>query len=181
MNEKDVLLDLLKSFSSLARYVLGDLDLQAISWQPDSEANHISHTMWHISRSFDILKTRCLEDRPITDEVWFSQGWLAKTGYDPRGIGWNESGNLAGYNPEEVQAVPVLSSPELISYLDAVLQEMTDYLGGVDLHVLHLTAPGVNQPAKTRYEWIWNFLIDSIMHLGEVKAIAAMYERAFFD
>ena len=177
MNEKDVLIDLFNYFSGMAHHSIDSLDLSTLAWQNHPEANNISHTLWHISRSIDILKTRCIKDRSIDEEIWFSQDWQIKTGYNPKGIGWNESGNLAGYTLEEVKQVPILSSDELLSYLDVVIQEMVDFINQIDLKTLHETAPGKKDPSLSRYDWIWSFMIDGIQHLGEIKAILAMYER----
>lgn len=177
MNEKDVLIDLFEYFSGITHHVLDGLNLDTMSWQPDPEANNISHTFWHICRSIDLLKTRLVEGRSIDDEVWFSHGWKIKTGYNPKGIGWNASGNLAGYTLAEVKQVPILPSDDLLTYFDDVIYEMNVYLDQAGLDELHELAPGIKEPSLSRYDWIWSFLLDGIQHLGEIKAILAMYER----
>ena len=61
---------------------------------------------------FDLLKVRVMENRPVEEELWHKKGWAVKTGYDPRGKGWSEFGNLAGYTRAEVEGVPILPVDE---------------------------------------------------------------------
>lgn len=61
MNDKDVLLDLINRFSVWVHWVIDEMTLDTLIWQPDQEANYIAVTMWHISRSFDLFKVRLME------------------------------------------------------------------------------------------------------------------------
>src|SRR5688572_11470688 len=97
MTDQEVLLDLLQNFIEALRRTIGDLSLEALRWQPGPEANNIAVTVWHVSRAFDLLKVRVLENEGSEAEQWFTEGWEARTGYDPRGIGIGGFGNLSGY------------------------------------------------------------------------------------
>ncbi len=182
MNDKDVLLDILAIFSSRVRRVLDGMSLDTLRWQPDQEANSIAATMWHISRSFDLLKVRVLENRPVEEELWHTKGWAAKTGYDPRGKGWRGIGNLGGYTRAEVQEVPILPIDEVLQYFDETIEALQGYLESIPPDTLHEIAPGAlaEAPAgdpQTAYVYIRNFLMDMLGHFGEIRAIKAMKER----
>ncbi len=177
MNDKDVLLDLLDSFSVRFHWIMDGMTLDVLSWQPDNEANNIAVTMWHISRSFDLFKVRLIENRPVEEELWFTEGWASKTGYDPRGKGWSEFGNLAGYTRAEVEEVPILPVDELLQYFVETSGALRKYLESMPRDTLHSIAPGSPAEPQTAYECIRNLLMDGFGHLGEIKAIMALKER----
>jgi len=177
MNDKDVLLDLINRFSDWVHWVMDEVTPGALCWQPDQEANNIAVTMWHISRSFDLFKVRLMENRPVEEEQWFTKGWASKTGYDPRGKGSYEFGNLAGYTRAEVEEVPILPVKELLQYFDEVSDALQKYLRTIPSDSLHEIAPGCPAEPRTVYELIRGLLMDSLGHLGEIRAIKAMKER----
>lgn len=179
MNDKEILLDLLQDFAGRVHWVLDGMPLQALSWQPDAEANNIAVTVWHFSRAFDLLKVRLLESQPPDVELWHTRGWAARTGYDPRGLGWGGLGNLAGYTRAEVEAVPILPAGELLEYFDQVVEALHDYLERMPSAALYEPAPGWpgKQKPQTAYVCIRNFVLDSYQHLGEIMALKAMWER----
>lgn len=177
MNDKEVLLDLMHSFSRWVHSVVDGMSKDALSWQPDDDANCIAVTVWHFSRAFDILRVRVLENMPSEAELWFTQNWAASTGYDPRGLGWGGLGFLAEYTREEVEAVPILSADELMKYFDQTADALCDYLQKVPSEDLHRPAVGWLDQSDTAYEWLRHFMMDGLGHLGEIKAINAMWER----
>ena len=177
MNDKEVILDLLSNFSDRVHWVMDGMSLDTLRWQPDSEANNITVTMWHISRSYDLFKVRLMENRTVEEELWFTNGWAAKTGYDPRGKGWSEFGNLAGYTREEVEEVPILPVDELLQYFDEAIEAFRRYLDAMPSDALYKDAPGWPAEPQTIYVCIRNSLMDSIGHLGEIMAIIALKER----
>ena len=177
MNDKEILLDLLQNFAKRVNRVLDGMSLQALSWQPDAEANNIAVTVWHFSRTFDLLKVRGLENQSPDAELWHTQGWATQTGYDPRGLGWGEFGNLAGYTRAEVEAVPILPADELLEYFNQVYNALHNYLERMPPEALYQPAPGWPGKPQTACVCIRNFLTDSREHLEEIKAIKAMWER----
>jgi DinB superfamily len=177
MTSRDILLDLLQTYARALPYALRDLSPDALHWRPDDEANTIALTVWHVSRAFDMLRIRILEKRPPEDELWHTRGWVAKTGYDPRGIGWDGFGNLAGYTQAEVAAVPILSVSELLTYFDQASEALREHLSRMPLDDLQPPLDEANEPEQPGYVWIRNFLMDAHEHLGEIKALKAMWER----
>lgn len=178
MDAHDMLLDLFETYAALLRRALQDLPAAALVWRPDPQANNIAVTVWHMARALDLLTARLLDGRPSETELWFSAGWAARTGYDPRGLGWGGFGNLAGYTPEQVAAVPLLSAAELLEYFEQARAAFDAYLPTMAEQRLYGPVQGLAlTPAPTAYAVIRNFLADGLGHVGEIRAIRAMWER----
>ena len=177
MTDKEVWLDLFSHLAEMVHWTLEDVSTEALRWQPDQEANNIAVTVWHFSRAFDVFKVRIFENQPATAELWHQAGWTAQTGYDPQGIGWGGFGNLAGYTQAEVKAVPMLSVDKLLTYFDQVSEALDRYLRQLPSEALYQPAAGWPQDPEPIYEWLRNLLADSHGHLGEIRAIRAMWAR----
>jgi hypothetical protein len=177
MTDKELLLDLFQTFADALHWTIKDLSLDALRWQPDAEANNIAVTAWHISRAFDLFKVRFFENRTPEEELWHTRGWAAKTGYDPRGIGYRGWGNLSHYTQEEVKAVPILPASDLLTYFDQTYDAMVAYLHDLPAEALYQPTAGSPIEEYTAYRWLRNLLLDGYGHLGEIKAIMHMWER----
>ncbi len=176
MTDVEVWIDMLNGLHRWTHGALEDEPAAALVWQPDEEANSIIVTLWHVSRALDLLKVRLLEGRAAEEELWFSSGWAARTGYDPRGLGWSGMGNLAGYTQQEVAAVPLLPLKELLDYFDQACAALSTCLA--ELPAEQLYGPLVDFPGEPpRCAMVRNFLMDGLGHLGEMRAILAMWER----
>lgn len=177
MTDKDILLDLLHHFVGVVDMTIRDLPQDALRWQPDGEANNIAVTVWHISRALDILAVRILDTQPPEAELWYTAGWSRQTGYDPRGLGIWGMGNLSGYTREEVAGVPILTSADLLRYLDQVSGALQRRIETMPTEALYEIAATWTPFQQTAYVWIRDFLMDTREHLGEIKAIRAMWKR----
>jgi len=183
MEPKDVLIDLLEHFAYSLPRAIADLPIEALQWQPDREANNISVTVWHICRALDLLKVKILEGLPDQQQLWYARGWAARTSYDPVGIGIGGFGNLAGYTLEQVKEVPLLSAKESLEYFDQVCEALKDYLANLTTEALEQAPMGwpgtVGAAPESVYIVLLMFLIDTREHLGEIKAIKAMWNRKY--
>ena len=178
MTDKEILLDLVDYLAKNLHETIGDLSIQTLSWQPDPGANSIAATAWHICRMLDRLSIRLLNNRPAEAELWLARGWSARTGYDPRGIGWFDVGILAGYTRAEVEEVPILPAEGLLAYLDQVHEALSASLNDLSSDALAQPALGLPQePSWTAWGLIRVFLMNAFEHLGEIKAFVAMWER----
>lgn len=183
MDHKDVLIDILQHFAYVLHRTIGDLPDEAVQWQPDPEGNNIAVTVWHVCRALDLLKVKIIENQPDEDQLWYSQGWAARTGYHPAGLGIGGFGNLAGYTLEQVKEVPLLSAGESLQYFDQVYEALNGYLEKMDIE--DLERPPAGWPASTGaapdsvYDVLLMFLLDNREHLGEIKAIKAMWRRKY--
>jgi hypothetical protein len=182
LDYKDVLVDMLQNFSFGLHRTIRDLPKEALQWQPDPQANNINVTVWHICRALDLLKVRIIENRADRYQLWYENGWAARTGYDPTGLGNAGFGNLSGYTFEQVRAVPLLSADESLEYFDQVCSALEGYLAGMDLKALEEppagwpSGLGASSPESV-YVVLMMFLLDNREHLGEIKAIRAMWQR----
>jgi hypothetical protein len=182
MNPQDVLLDLLQHFSlGLHRTILG-MSKESLQWQPDPEANNIAVTVWHICRALDLLKVKILKNQPDKNQLWYDRGWASRTNYDPAGLGFGGFGNLSGYTLEQVKEVPLLSDRELLEYFDQTCEALSEYFKTLTIEDLEQLPPGWPNTASVPpniYVVILMFLMDIREHLGEVKAIKAMWSRKY--
>jgi hypothetical protein len=182
MNRKDVLLDMIQNFAFSLHRTIADLPNEAMQWQPDPEANNMMVTVWHICRALDVLKVKIIENRHHKDQLWYVMGWASKTGYDPAGLGIGGFGNLAGYTLAQVKEVPLLSAKELLEYFDQVYTALNGYLTDIKLERLEEAPAGWpgglgSSTPENVYVILMMFLLDNREHLGEIKAIKAMWYR----
>jgi hypothetical protein len=176
-------MDIFEHFAYGLHRTISDLPNEAMHWQPDAEANNIAVTTWHICRALDVLKVRIIENKPDQNQLWYAMDWAEKTGYEPSGLGFGGFGNLAAYTLDQVKAVPLFSAEDSLAYFDQVYEALRDYLNNVTIETL-LEPPtgwpsfgGAPSPDRV-YDVILMFLMDNREHLGEIKAIKAMWNRA---
>jgi hypothetical protein len=183
MTGREVLLDLLLTLIDHVRSVITGMSPAALQWQPDPEANSIGVTLWHIGRSLDLLRARILEKRSSREELWYLRGWALRKRYDPTGIGFAGLGNLVGYTHAQVEALPALTADELLQYFGQACEALRVYLRDVPNDHLYRPPPGssslpvATHTPVTAYQCTRDFLMDAYQHLGEIKAIKAMWER----
>lgn len=177
MNDVELIADLVAYLAQSVHDAIESLSQEELTWQPDAEGNSIAITVWHFSRWLDLLTVRALENRPPEEEQWQTRGWAQKTGYDPRGIGYQGFGVLTDYTQEEVAAVPILSADEVLMYLDQVCEALRQHLLSMPEGALHQPAAGLGG-RRTPYQWIKPILRGCYGHLGEIEALKAMQKRA---
>ena len=177
MTDIEILADLVAYITRGVRKTIVGLSAQEMAWQPDVEGNSIGVTVWHCSRVLDVLKVQFLEQQPAVAEQWHTQGWARKTGYDPRGIGADGLGMLTGYTPEEVAAIPTLTVEEQLAYLDQVGGALYQYILALPEGALTQINTATER-TQTGYELLRGMLLASIAHLGEIRALKALQDRA---
>lgn len=161
---------------TLAR--LGSVPAEVLYWQPHRESNSIGVTVWHFSRWWDFYGTVALVGGKVDDQHWLRDGWLERSGYDPRGKPPDGFGLLTGYSVDEMLAVPRLSANDLTAYhtastnsaMRAIEAETSESLGR-DLRI------GEGNTGGSRYRQILGLALGSHRHLGEIDALSALFER----
>lgn len=176
MRNVELLADLLADLARLIHRHVDPLDAAGLAWRPDALGNSIGITVWHVSRWIDILSVVVLQARSHDEELWHAKGWAAKTGYDPRGVGFNGFGAITGYTAEEMNAVPVLARDDLLAYFDQTVNALEDSLRMMSDDSLQEPAPGSHQGLLAHY-WIKAVLLGALGHAGEIEALAAMRSR----
>lgn len=176
MTDKEVLSDLMNEVGAEIREEIGEMAAEELAWQADPQANSIGVTVWHVARWLDVLAMRILHTGAAEDELWHTQGWAERTGYDPRGIGASGLGNVTGYTMEEVTAIPQMNAADLLSYLDSAIAAVNNRIAGMPEGALYEKVPGLGK-SRTSYGWIKLLLKGCMGHVGEIQALKSMRER----
>lgn len=144
-----------------------------LAWQPHPDANSAAVTTWHVARWLDLLATRVLPRPPLPTDLWHADGWHARTGYDPDGVGFLGLGALTGFTPEEMRAVPVMSAAQLATYLGQAVDAL--------VAVLHALGGAVNEPRAelggSAYQLVGSTLQGAFGHVGEIDALVSLRAR----
>lgn len=176
MNANDVLIDILEDNRRRLFRLIETINNDCITWKPETDANNIAVTIWHMARIFDAFLTIQTRGESSDEECWFKHGWAEKTGYDPRGIGLNRWGILTGYTHEEVASIPQLTREHLLGYLNDVYDTVKEYLINTSMETLQM--PGAGFEGKySIYQCIQMPLLDNVRHLGEIFAIHTRWKR----
>ena len=161
---------------TLAR--LKSIPAEALYWQPHRESNSIGVTIWHFSRWWDLFGTVTLVGGNIEDQHWLRDGWMKRTGYDPRGIGDPKYGLITGYTVDEMLAVPHLNAEDLAAYHTASTDSALAALAHDDTASLAaMMRFGEGQAEGSRYAQVLGLALGSHRHLGEIDALASLRER----
>ena len=161
---------------TLAR--LKKIPTAALYWQPHRESNSIGITIWHYTRWWDLFGTVTLVDGTTSDQHWIRDGWLERTGYDPRGKPPDGLGLLTDYTIEQMLAVPHLSADDLAAYHQASTDSALAAIAKEDPTSLARTlSVGEGDSGGSRYQQILGLALGSHRHLGEIDALLALHSR----
>jgi hypothetical protein len=177
MNDLELLAELIEDIARDLRPEIQSLTPAELDWQPGLQANSIGVTLWHIARAFDLLAVRVLQNKPPEAELWHANGWRARTGYDPRGLGFGGWGVVTGYTWDEVQAIPSLTAEELLQYLDEACAACAAQVRELSSESARQPALGLLDGKLTYYRWIKLFYKGSQAHVGEIMAIKARLKQ----
>ncbi|WP_027342122.1 DinB family protein [Hamadaea tsunoensis] len=173
----DLLSTWLADLATAVRRRFTDLPDDAVAYRPDPGGNSVGLTLWHFTRWLDLLTQRAWRGLPVAGELWHSDGWAARTGYDPSGHGFQGFGVVTGYTAEEVAEVPFLPADQLLAYFEEVVRSLAKELGALAPDQLNEAAPGLGGE-RSRYSWLAPVLQGSFGHVGEIDALLAMRARA---
>jgi hypothetical protein len=133
-----------------------------------------------MGRLLDVFFTQQVKGEPSANKCWVRNGWVERTGYDPRGIGRDGWGSVNGYSLEEVTAIPRFSKEQVVGYLEQVCDAARAYIQQTSMEDLAQAAPGFGG-CYTKYQVLSMALMDHVRHLGEIYALKAARERAGAD
>ena len=89
-----------------------------LAWRPNTEANGIGFTFWHVSRAEDNWVAGFALQQPT---LFARDGWAEKWSIPAEDTGF-------GYGPEQLAAFPALPVDEVWEYRRAVRRQSLDYL-----------------------------------------------------
>lgn len=177
MKDTEVYTSLFQGYRKWMEWATDGLKQTAVEWRPDPQANNIGLTIWHMARALDGLIQRIFSNQSPETELWISLGWAEKYDYDPTGKGWGELGNLAGYDAEEIAEMPSFALDDLLEYFDQCLASLYQYLESSSPEALDNAVPYWPDSERTFRQILEMFLMDGLAHMGEIRAIRAMWER----
>jgi hypothetical protein len=177
MKDTQVYRDLFEGYRTWIGWATDGLEQAAADWRPDPQANNIVLTLWHMARSLDVLIHRIFANNTAEKELWTLRGWAEKYDYNPAGKGWGELGNLAGYGMDEIAEMPQFNFEALLEYFDQCLESLYQYLQSATADALDQPVPSWPDADRTRRNVLEMFLMDGLAHMGEIRAIRAMWER----
>ena len=178
MNDVEMLAELVGDIARDLRPEIEPLSIEQLAWEPGPQANSIGVTLWHIARGLDFLGTRVVHGKSTEDELWHTNGWREKTGYDPRGLGYGGWGVVTGYTWEQVQDIPKLSAGELLQYLDEAIAALAAAMGSLTSESARQPVPELMGGRLTYFRWIKEFYKGFQAYVGEIVAIKAQMEKA---
>jgi len=177
MTDLELLAELIEELALDLHPEIEPLTAEELNWNPCPRANSIGVTLWHMARGMDFLAIRVLQGKPAEAEQWHTKGWKDRTGYDPRGVGYGGWGVVTGYTWEEVLAIPIFTSQEIMEYFDSSCFALS-------AGIYRMTEMTARQPVEqfmkgklTHYQWIKFFYKGLQSHVGEIMAIKAMLAR----
>lgn len=176
----EIVLGMLRDLGRHVRTEVGQLDAEALRWRPHPKANSIGVTVWHLARWFDLMAHRILRGGADTDELWQRDGWAARTGYDPRGIGTNGWGSVTGYTVEEVARIPELSSADLLAYYDSTIDALTRAVDELGAEGMAKPPPGA-AGERTALQRLTGLIEGEFGHLGEIRALKSLRSFVLAD
>ena len=178
MDEIDVLAELYEDIVRDLGPEIMPLTAEELDWLPGPQANPIGVTVWHIARGMDFLVTRLMLQKGAEDEIWHTNGWRERSGYDPRGIGYDGWGVLTGYSWDEVLAIPRLGAPELMEYLEQSESALLRQLRTFTPETIHQPARAMLGGKLTYYRWVKEFYKGYQAHIGEIVAIKELMKNS---
>lgn len=175
MNANEVLIDVLEDNRRRIRRALETMSDECLAWNPETEANNILITLWHMGRILDVFLNRQARGCP-EEEIWIQQGWIEQTDYNPAGRGQNGWGMLTGYTQAELKEMPQFMRAQVFTYLYEVYDNVRDFL--IQTSEERLFSPAAGFEGKyTQYQCIQMALLDNVRHLGEIFAIKSSWDR----
>ena len=167
MRDTELMAKWFEDVGARVREQLKGLEEDALEWRADDRGNNVRETVWHMARWIDVL-ARVLSGTQPSTELWFTDGWAQRTGYDPRGIGDDGLGALTGYTFEEVLRIPRLTATDLVRYLESVVAPLAQRLRAL---------PDDDAAAKALRR-ATGILQGCFAHVGEIDALLAIRERS---
>jgi hypothetical protein len=176
VDDREMIADLLTTLGDDVRAMVAGLSPEELAWRPDALGNSAGVTVWHFARWLDVLAARVLTDGPVSAERWHADGWAARTGYDPTGIGYKGLGVVTGYSAEDVDAVPIMPAEDILAYLDQTIADLRAAVLSYPAGGLSTPVPGIGAP-RSVYTAVKPILYGSIGHAGEIAALIGLRER----
>ena len=168
MNSAELLVDAFGRIRGVVHRVVDGLTAEQLAMRVDPEANSIAWLVWHLTR----IQDDHLADAFQTGQVWTSQGWVERFGlpFDPTDTGY-------GHRAADVAAVRVASGELLVGYHDAVHQQTTRLLEGLDPADLDRIVDRSWDPPVSLGVRLVSVVADDLQHAGQAAFVRGLLQR----
>jgi hypothetical protein len=140
----------------------------ALTWQPDPEANTIAWLLWHLTR----VQDDHLADAAGTEQQWTADGWQERFA-----LPLDTSDTGYGHSPEQVRAVR--ADPELLlGYHHAVSERSIEWVRARTAADLDRVVDENWDPPVTLGVRIVSVISDDLQHLGQASYLRGLAQRA---
>lgn len=151
--------------SGVHRAVEG-LDIDALTFRPDRDANSIAWLVWHVARIQDD-HVSALRD---AEQTW-TQGWSKRFG-----LPFDELDTGYGHSSKQVAGVAP-SAEDLLGYFDAVHEATVEYLKTIELAELDRVVDDSWDPPVTLAVRLVSVVTDNLEHVGQAAYVRGVAER----
>ena len=162
----ETLADAFGRVREVVRSTLDGLSTEDLARRPAEGANSIGWLIWHLAR----IQDDHLADAFDREQVWISQGWLARLGLplDPSDTGY-------GHTPEQVASV-VVDPDQLLAYVEAVHAQTAEYLSAVTDRDLDGVVDTRYDPPVTLGVRLVSVVSDDLQHAGQAAYVRGLLE-----
>jgi hypothetical protein len=166
MEWNDLLADGYGRITDTVEGILKNLTKEDLDWQPRSDCNSIGWTIWHLARVQDAQ----VADLMKKEQLWIKDKWYArfKRKEDPEDTGF-------GHTPDDVSAFKSPSSPVLLDYLKATVEQSKSFFPSLPKTDLdkELNEPWF-KPLPTVGVRLISILADGLLHAGEAAYLRGL-------
>ena len=167
MNVSELLTDALGRVREQMPELVAGLNVEALAWRPDPEANSNAWLVWHLSRIDDDHVAGVAE----REQVWTSQGWV-----DRFGLPFDRHAHGYGMSPTDVGRVRV-EADLLAGYYDAVAATTRDYVATLEPDDLDRVVDEAWDPPVTLGVRLVSVVNEVNAHLGQAQYVRGLLER----
>ncbi len=167
MNPSDELIDAFGRVQGTVHQVVRDLDLDALTYRPDPDANSIAWLVWHLTR----IQDDHIADVAGTEQAWVSDGWIEQFG-----LPFAADATGYGHTSEEVAAVKI-PGELLVAYYDAVHARTISYVETINADDLDRIVDEGWDPPVTLGIRLVSVIEDDIAHAGQAAYVRGLVER----
>jgi uncharacterized damage-inducible protein DinB len=147
---------------------LDGVEVEALTYRADSEANSIAWLIWHLARVQDDHVSAVAG----TEQVWVAGGWADRFDLqlDVGDIGY-------GHSPEQVALVS--AGAELLGgYHDAVFENTAQYVSSLSADDLDRVVDRRFDPPVTLGVRLMSVVSDDLQHIGQAALLRGFVDRA---
>jgi hypothetical protein len=168
MQTNEVLAEAFTRIRLLVERSVAGLDIEALAYRPEADANSIGWLVWHLTR----IQDDHLAELAGRDQLWIAKSWAHRFGMpaDPHDTGY-------GHTTEQVAAVRPDEPDLLIGYHRAVVDGTLAYLATVNSAELDRIIDRSYDPPVSVGVRLVSVISDNLQHAGQALFVRGILER----